>query len=88
MTTAKDTDLHETLSVNDIEHHLNISCPAEISEKRQQSHFMRLRLLLPQFQPPEVLPCGLVSFLTDLCTLLSLAIIVLQISMKENPKKP
>lgn len=88
MTTAMNTDLHETLSINDIEHHLNTSCSAEISEKRQQSHFMRLRLLIPQFQLSEVLLCGLVPFLTDSWTLLGFAVISLKMSMKENPKNP
>jgi len=47
MTTAENTDLHETLSINDIENHLKTSYLAEISEKRQQSHFMKLKLLVP-----------------------------------------
>lgn len=67
MSTAKNTDLHKTLRTNGIEHRLNKSCLAEISEKRQQIHFMRLRLLpaAHTVSTTRVLLCGLVYFLTD-----------------------
>lgn len=47
MTTAMNTDLHETLSINDIEHHLNTSCSAEISEKKTTKSFYETETTTP-----------------------------------------